>query len=105
MGDGQFCPSCGAAAADTPVADSQWEGKVVNKIAYGLIAIFIGWLGIHRFYAGKTLSGILYIVSDILIIGLFITPLLGLIEGIIALTRPEIDGHGNIPVYPDKFFV
>ena len=106
IGDAKFCPKCGEAIeADNarPPAPA-YSGKTVNKIAYGLIAIFLGWLGIHRFYAGRWVSGILYIVSDILIIGLFITPLLGLIEGIIALTR-EDDGYGNIPVQDGKYFI
>ena len=102
-GDGKFCPSCGEPVEE--FAAEGFEGKTVNKIAYGLIAIFVGWLGIHRFYAGKTLSGVLYIVLDLTIFGIFITSLLGLIEGILALTRKDIDSHGNIPVYEDKFFV
>lgn len=77
--------------------------KMVNKIAYALIAIFLGWIGIHRFYAGKAGSGIGYIILG-LITFFTITGLLGLIEGIIALTK-QADSNGNIPVYANSFFV
>ena len=33
--------------------------KPVNKIAYGLLAIFFGGIGVHKFYAGKIGLGIL----------------------------------------------
>ncbi|MDD4187851.1 MAG: TM2 domain-containing protein [Bacilli bacterium] len=36
--------------------------KVVNKLVYCLLAFFLGGLGIHRLYAGKITSGILFIL-------------------------------------------
>ena len=38
------------------------NGKMVNKTAYCLLAFFLGGLGVHHFYAGKTAYGILSIV-------------------------------------------
>lgn len=101
VGDSKFCPKCGEpAGAEVERPAPVYSGKTVNKIAYGLIAIFIGDFGIHRFYAGKWLSGILYL----LFFWTFIPGILGLVEGIIALTRND-DGYGNIPVEDGKFFV
>ena len=102
MGDARYCPKCGEAAEEeySRPAPVNMNEKTVNKIAYGLIAIFIGDFGIHRFYAGKWLSGIIYL----LFFWTFIPGILGFIEGIIALTRND-DGYGNIPVYKDKYFV
>ncbi len=105
VGDGKFCPNCGAevGGSGAPAAQQQFYEpgqKTVNKIAYGIIAILIGDFGIHRFYAGKWLSGILYL----LFFWTAIPGIIGLVEGILALTRPD-DGQGNIPVYKDKFFV
>lgn len=65
--------------------------KFVNKIAYALLAIFLGGLGVHKFYAGKTGSGILYLIFCWTII----PALIGFIEGIVALTKPA-DANGNI---------
>ena len=97
IGDAKYCPNCGNSNdPDAPVKGV----KTVNKIAYGLIAILIGGLGIHRFYAGKIFSGIIYI----LFCWTGIPSILGLVEGIIALTR-EDDGRGNIVVREDSYFV
>lgn len=38
------------------------EKKRVKKVVYILLAIFLGLFGVHKFYAGKTSSGVLYIV-------------------------------------------
>jgi len=107
----KFCPNCGAAlrtadgnvirepappAEQVPVGDA----KKINKIAFALLAILLGDFGIHRFYAGKWFSGIIYL----LFFWTFLPGLLGLIEGIVALTR-EDDGHGNIYVDKGKYFV
>ena len=106
IGDAKFCPKCGEAveAESARPPAPVYSGKTVNKIAYGLIAIFLGYLGIHRFYAGKWVSGVLYIILTLTIIGAIITSILGLVEGIIAFTR-EDDGYGNIPVEDGKYFV
>ena len=43
----------------TPVQESR---KVVNKVTYVLLAIFLGTFGLHKFYAGKTGAGICYLI-------------------------------------------
>ena len=102
IGDSKYCPKCGepVAAEDARPPAPVSSGKTVNKIAYGLIAIFIGDFGIHRFYAGRWLSGIMYLIF----FWTFIPGILGLIEGIVALTRND-DGYGNIPVVDGQYFV
>ena len=109
IGDAKFCPNCGEVVNDVEPNPNAFTTnstpyKTVNKIVYALLAIFSGCLGIHRFYAGKTGSGILYLILTLLFIGLFFLPIVGLIEGIVALTRPS-DANGNIPVNPNTFFV
>ena len=34
-----------------------------SKVATLILAIFLGWLGIHRFYAGRYISGIVYLFT------------------------------------------
>ncbi|HIT34056.1 MAG TPA: TM2 domain-containing protein [Candidatus Faecousia intestinigallinarum] len=34
-----------------------------NKITALLLCIFLGWLGIHRFYVGKIGTGLLYLFT------------------------------------------
>ena len=33
----------------------------VNKIIYIVLAFFLGGFGVHKFYAGKTMSGLLHL--------------------------------------------
>ena len=103
VGDAKFCPDCGAEIAGSANEEPCYipGEKKVNKLAYGLIAIFIGDFGIHRFYAGRWLSGIIYL----LFFWTFIPGLLGLIEGIVALCRNDEDSRGDITVRPGRFFI
>ena len=63
--------------------DPSWPVK--NKLTAGLLAIFLGGLGVHKFYLGKIGLGILYIVFC----WTYIPALVGLIEGIIYLTQSD----------------
>lgn len=60
--------------------------KQVNKIAYSLLAIFLGSIGVHKFYAGKIGLGIVYVLLS----WTGITTIIGFIEGIIGLTKEEV---------------
>lgn len=54
---------------------------VKNKMAAGLLAIFLGCFGVHKFYLGKIGMGILYV----LFFWTGIPAIIGFIEGIIYL--------------------
>ena len=70
-----------------------------SKIAAGLLAILLGGLGIHKFYLGYTLPGVILLVTtivgaitSIILIGIFIlfaTWAIGLVEGILYLTKAD----------------
>jgi hypothetical protein len=58
-----------------------------SRIAAGLLGIFLGGLGIHRFYLGYTTIGIIQVVLTV-VLGIFTFGLVGLwgvIEGIMIL--------------------
>lgn len=63
--------------------DPRWPIK--NKIVAGLFGIFLGGLGIHKFYLGKTGMGILYI----LFCWTGIPEVVGFIEGIVYLASND----------------
>ena len=56
-----------AVAAPTPVTTSR------NRIVAALLAFFFGTLGIHRFYLGRTGSGIAMLVMTCTVVGMLIT--------------------------------
>jgi Tfp pilus assembly protein PilE/ribosomal protein L40E len=61
-----FCRSCGAkidaTASSCPQCDTrQLVGKPKSKVTAALLAIFLGFLGIHRFYLGQWV-GIVYLL-------------------------------------------
>lgn len=62
-----------------PAINPAWPIK--NKIAAGLLGIFLGGIGIHKFYMGKVGMGIIYL----LFCWTGIPALIGFIEGIIYL--------------------
>ena len=65
-----------------------------SKIAAGLLAIFLGGLGIHKFYLGYTAPGIILLLITCFGWLLFFIPnivisIIVLIEGIIYLTKSD----------------
>jgi TM2 domain-containing membrane protein YozV len=44
-----------------------------NKIVAAVLAFFLGMLGIHRFYLGRTGSGIVMLVMTITVVGMLVT--------------------------------
>jgi len=65
-----------------------------SKIAAGLLGLFLGGWGIHRFYLGFTKIGIIQIVVTILTCGL--GGLWGVIEGIMILAgKMNVDAQGR----------
>lgn len=72
------CPFCGRSLQAGP---RQTLIPAKSRIAAGLLAIFLGGFGIHKFYMGQVGMGILYLLFSWTII----PSLLGIIEGIIYL--------------------
>ena len=65
--------------------------RKVNKSLYVLLAIFLGGLGIHKFYAGKTGTGLVYLLFS----WTFIPAILSLFSVISVIGIPS-DENGNI---------
>ena len=60
-----------------------------KKLAAGLLAIFLGYLGIHKFVLGYNTAGLIMLLVTVLTCGLagFVMGVIGVIEGIIYLTK------------------
>lgn len=59
-----------------------------NKLVAGLLGILLGGLGVHRFYLGDMTGGVIRILLNI---ACGAGALVGLIEGIIYLTKSDSD--------------
>ncbi|WP_326983753.1 TM2 domain-containing protein [Chryseobacterium sp. MYb264] len=59
--------------------------KSEKKITAGILGILLGGFGVHKFYLGYTKAGIIQLLLSLLCIG----GLIGLIEGIIYLTKSD----------------
>ncbi len=56
-----------------------------KKVVAGILGILLGGLGIHKFYLGYIKEGIIQLILGFLCIG----GIIGLIEGIIYLTKSD----------------
>ncbi len=75
----EICPKCGVRQMGVPKNSGR------SKLAAGLIAIFLGFIGIHKFYLGRSGWGIIYLVF----FWTWIPALVGLVEGIIYLCMSD----------------
>lgn len=76
------------------MSNSDWSAldltEVSNKkLAAGLLGIFLGSFGIHKFVLGYTKAGLTMLLLTVLTCGVagFVMGVIGLIEGIIYLTQ------------------
>ena len=67
------------------------QGGGPSKVACGLCGILIGSLGIHKFLLGNTGAGLTMLLVSLLTLGFgaIVMSIIGLIEGIIYLTKSD----------------
>jgi TM2 domain-containing membrane protein YozV len=76
-----LCPGCGAPQQGVGIVEG-----TKSRIAAALLAIFLGGIGIHKFYLGQPFLGILYIVFC----WTFIPAIIAFIEGIVYLCMSDM---------------
>ncbi len=86
---------------DPSVAD--FAGK---KVAAGICGILLGYLGIHKFILGLTTPGIIMLVVTLATCGVggAITGIIGLVEGIIYLTKSDEEFYQTYAVEKKGWF-
>ncbi|MEN8185816.1 MAG: TM2 domain-containing protein [Bacteroidota bacterium] len=77
-----------------------------KKLIAGIFAILLGPLGIHKFILGYQKEGIIMLLVSVLTcgIGAGITGLIGLIEGIIYLTKTDEEFYQMYQVQQKTWF-
>ncbi len=81
-------PLTGQAVVDQ---EQMLKNRASNKLAAGICGILIGGLGIHKFVLGYTTEGVIMLLSSVLTcgIGYGIMHIIGIIEGIMCLTKSD----------------
>jgi TM2 domain-containing membrane protein YozV len=106
----EICPKCGVRQPGGPVPQAapgdpavrQASGK---KLAAGICGILLGSLGIHKFILGLTTPGlIMLLVSVLTCVGAIPMAIIGLVEGIIYLTKSDEDFYQTYVVEKKGWF-
>ncbi len=74
-----------------------------KRLAAGLLAILLGPFGIHKFLLGYTSEGIIWLLISLFTLG-SVTGLLGVIEGIIYLTKSDEEFYQTYQVHKKGWF-
>ncbi|MEZ0180615.1 MULTISPECIES: TM2 domain-containing protein [Flavobacterium] len=72
-----------------------------KKVVAGVLAILLGGLGVHKFYLGYTKEGIIQLILGLLC---GIGAIIGLIEGIIYLTKTDEEFYQTYQVGQKTWF-
>jgi len=83
--DAAFCAECGA--RQRPSSDAGGSDGEKDRIAAAVLGVFLGGLGVHKFYLGDVGRGILYLCFS----WTLLPSLIGLVEGIIYLTKSDAE--------------
>ena len=100
----KFCPNCGTETqpnqalctkCGAAIGGAAGGGGKKDKMVAGLLGIFLGSLGIHKFYLGYNKEGLIMLLVSV--VGSFVTcgatlsvvGIIGLIEGIMYLMKSE----------------
>lgn len=81
----EICPKCGVRQHGAPMSLTATTPSGRSRIAAALFALFLGGIGVHKFYLGQVGLGIVYV----LFCWTFIPSIVGFIEGIILLTQSD----------------
>ncbi len=98
----KFCQACGVETDPKQVLCVKCGATLAgshskSKLVAGLLGVFLGGLGIHKFYLGYNRAGA--IMLGVSVVGVILTggvlcwavAILGLVEGILYLTKSEAD--------------
>lgn len=77
-----------------------------SKVAAGVLGILLGSLGIHKFYLGYTVPGVIMLLISVLTLGILavVPAVIGLVEGIIYLTMDDAAFHNTYVAGKKEWF-
>jgi TM2 domain-containing membrane protein YozV len=77
-----------------------------KKMAAGICAILLGSFGVHKFILGMTTPGVIMLLITVLTcgIGSVATSIIGIIEGVIYLTKSDQEFYRDYMVGKKEWF-
>ncbi|MBI1406896.1 MAG: NINE protein [Caulobacter sp.] len=80
-----------------------------NRIVAALLAFFLGWIGIHKFYLGKTNAGIIMLLCGTvgwILVGIppAVVGLISIVEFVIYLVKSDQQFHEDYVVGDKSWF-
>jgi TM2 domain-containing membrane protein YozV len=75
-----------------PQAMIDWKAMGADKkVAAGICGILLGSLGVHKFILGYTTEGLIMLLTSVVSCGILavVPHVIGIVEGIIYLTKPD----------------
>jgi TM2 domain-containing membrane protein YozV len=86
------CVRCGTSFTG-PAGVGATSSQASNKVPAGICGILLGSLGVHKFVLGYNTEGIIMLLATVLTcgVGAGIMGIIGLVEGIIYLTKTDTD--------------
>ena len=101
-----FCAGCGAsfvqqvAPGVAPVQPAAAPAEAKSKLVAGLLAIFLGTLGIHNFYLGYTKKAVAQLLISLLTcgIGAFVVSIWAIVEAIQIFTGSIKTDAAGVPL-------
>jgi TM2 domain-containing membrane protein YozV len=120
-GEVATCPKCkGKFQIPLPTATSNIAGRsansgsperqqfIANKMVAGILGIFFGAFGVHKFVIGLKQPAIVMLVVSVVgflfIIPLFVMSIIGFIEGVIYLTKSDDDFYRTYCIEKKEWF-
>jgi TM2 domain-containing membrane protein YozV len=107
----EICPKCGVRQQSQPqtlasTGDPAVRQSSGQKLAAGLCAILVGSLGVHKFILGLTTPGLIMLLVTVLTCGIGALPMhiIGIVEGIIYLTKSDEDFYQTYIVEKKGWF-
>jgi TM2 domain-containing membrane protein YozV len=81
-----------------------------NRVACGVVAILLGWLGVHKFMLGMNNAGLIMLLVSLLGgiatcgVAAFVMSVIGIVEGVIYLTKTDEEFYDLYVVEKKEWF-
>ena len=99
-----MCTSCGSSLGSGQSSTSK------SRVTAGILAIFLGFLGVHKFYLGYKGSGVIMLLLSLLggiitcSVSLWVMWIIAIIEGILYITKTDAEFETSYVVATKDWF-